>query len=120
MIIGNQACTPIKDTTFKVKKQDDSDTDLTGALELLLVRKMKNQYQGKPKCFSCGQLGHFVAKCPYTDLMIMRKLFFFKRHHGVKIKGSILKKIELSCQKKTPMKNLVIRIGKKKDCLWLN
>ena len=59
MRISNQASSTSKETTFKA---EESNSDLTYSLEALLVRKMRKKYKGKPKCFNCGQLGHF-AKC---------------------------------------------------------
>jgi hypothetical protein len=40
--------------------------------EAQFVRKLKGgpgKYKGKPpiKCFNCGRIGHFVAKCPYAE-----------------------------------------------------
>ncbi|XP_057841129.1 uncharacterized protein LOC131050850 [Cryptomeria japonica] len=46
---------------------DDEESDAT---EAKLVRKLKKgsgKYKGKLpfKCFDCGKIGHFVARCPY-------------------------------------------------------
>lgn len=68
MRISNQASSSSKESAFKVEKYDESDSDLTDALEALLVRRMRKKYKGKPKCFRCGQLGHFTAKCPNVEL----------------------------------------------------
>ena len=68
MRISNQASSSSKEIAFKAEKYDESDSDLIDALEALLVRKMRNKYKYKPKCFSCGQLGHFSAKYPNVEL----------------------------------------------------
>ncbi|XP_059073489.1 uncharacterized protein LOC131070384 [Cryptomeria japonica] len=67
MRIGNTLSTS-KETTFKVEKQEDSESELSDVFEALLVRKLKKKFQGKFKCFGCGKIGHFAAKCPYLDL----------------------------------------------------
>ncbi|XP_057846870.2 uncharacterized protein LOC131056581 [Cryptomeria japonica] len=67
MRIGNTLSTS-KETTFKVEKQEDSESELSNVFEALLVRKLKKKFQGKFKCFGCGKTKHFAAKCPYLDL----------------------------------------------------
>lgn len=44
-----------------------NDSNISNALEALIVRKIKNKYQGKVKCFNCGQHEHLSTKCPYVD-----------------------------------------------------
>ena len=66
--VSNQASSSSKESAFKAKKHDESGSDLTDALETFLVKKMRKKYKGKPKFFSCGQLGHFAAKCPNVEL----------------------------------------------------
>lgn len=38
-----------------------------------------DRFKGKPplKCFSCGRVGHYIAKCSYKE--IMRKIRMFRR-----------------------------------------
>ena len=54
MRISNQASSSSKESAFKVKKHDESDSDLIDALEALLVRRMRKKYKENPKCFSYG------------------------------------------------------------------
>jgi hypothetical protein len=46
------------------------------AKEAHFVRKLKKgsgKYKGKLpfKCFNCGKVGHFVAKCPYAKMKVV-------------------------------------------------
>ncbi|XP_057868003.1 uncharacterized protein LOC131075194 [Cryptomeria japonica] len=54
-----------KEIDFKVEKEEepDSESELSDAIEALLVRKLKNKYKGKLpfKCFNCGKSRHFAA-----------------------------------------------------------
>ncbi|XP_059073541.1 uncharacterized protein LOC131874268 [Cryptomeria japonica] len=55
-----------KETAFKVEKKEepDSESELSDAIEALLVRKLKKKYKGKLpfKCFNCGDETLFMAE----------------------------------------------------------
>jgi hypothetical protein len=56
-----------KEASFKVDKNEDSDT---GEIEEKIVKRLKKgsgKCQGKfPfKCFNYGKIGHFASKCPH-------------------------------------------------------
>ena len=56
-----------REASFKAEKSTESDMD---ELEAKFVRRLKigsRKYKGKLpfKCFNCGKVGHFAAKCPH-------------------------------------------------------
>jgi len=58
---------PSREASFKVEKSTESDMD---EIEAKFVRRLKTgsgKYKGKLpfKCFNCGKVGHFAAKCPH-------------------------------------------------------
>jgi len=60
-----------KKTTKAMLKHDEEET--SDELEVNFVHNLKKgtrgKYRGKLpfKCFNCGVVGHFVAKCPYNE-----------------------------------------------------
>jgi hypothetical protein len=70
-------CTSSKQIWDKLQKiyeerSGDCSSCESGTEEAQFVRNLKGgpgKYKGKLpfKCFNCGRIGHFVAKCPYEE-----------------------------------------------------
>src|ERR1700722_7008652 len=55
------------EASFKVDKNEDSETDEIEAKFVKRLKKGSGKYKGKLpfKCFNYGRIGHFVNKCPH-------------------------------------------------------
>jgi hypothetical protein len=73
MIITKSKST-IREASFKVEKNTDSDIDEIEANFVRRLTKGSGKYKGKMpfKCFNYGKIGHFSSKCPHTRRYIKR------------------------------------------------
>jgi hypothetical protein len=83
-----------KMTKTKQNNSSDSSDSESNEEEVNFIRKLKRgwgKYKGNIpfKCFNCGEVGHFVAKCPYT-----------KDRNNNKEEDSILKNYKMGNAKK--------------------
>jgi hypothetical protein len=56
-----------REASFKVDKNEDSESDEIEEKIVKRLRKGSRKYKGKLpfKCFNCGRIGHFENKCPH-------------------------------------------------------
>jgi hypothetical protein len=57
----------IKNQNKKLQSIHDEESDVEEANFIKKLQKGSGKYKGKLpfKCFNCGKVGNFVAKCPY-------------------------------------------------------
>ncbi len=75
-----------REASFKAEKSTEYDMD---EIEEKFVRRLKTgsgKYKGKLpfKCFNCGKVGHFVAKCPLKrkEQSYVDEEIFPKKNHN--------------------------------------